>query len=190
MKIPFYRQDWDVSKYRSMGFGNKEDCEYWKNSACGVLCLRMAVESWGGSVIGIKKYIDEGVAIGAYSHKNGWNHAGLAELAGKFGLSASNSVSLKTESIKDCLVKGGLVMISIKTAFKTKRNWREKIFFWRKRGGHLCLISGFETQNRRITGFRVQHTSIRSEWNWRDKIIPIDQFIGSSTGRGVVFFRS
>lgn len=184
--IPFYPQDWDVTKYREMGFVDQVECEYWKNSSCGVLCLKMAVEGLGGPVWPIKKYIDKGMELGAYSHERGWSHIGLAKLGNTFDFDCQNFEGVSMAELGEYVMLGSLVIVSIPTAFRKSEQLIDRIKFWRKPGGHLCLVRGVKYENDQIQGFEVNHTSINPDLNWENRLVDIDLFSQVYTGRVIV----
>jgi len=189
--IPFYPQKWDLSKWQELGFDSYEDAQYWERSSCGALCLKMAIDSFlmeRGEPLSlpINKFIQQGVAVGAYNDALGWMHKGLTDLAQSYGVSAKAHRNVKLEKLKEFLSKGYLPIISIKVGFVPKKRLRERILFWRKFGGHLALAVGFEEEEGKLRGFYVNHTSIRENWNWEQHFIPLVKFKHGFTGSCVV----
>lgn len=75
MNIPYYSQHNDVTR------------EEWKNRACGVTCVKMILDSFGQAQdITIDQLIDEGIFVGGYNEKVGWNHEGLVRLLHNHGV--------------------------------------------------------------------------------------------------------
>ena len=181
--IPFYPQIWDLNNWEGLGFKSREDAIYWQNSSCGVLCLKMATEALlTREIDSISKIIEKGKDIGAYSHEKGWSHQGLTKLAEIYGVNAYSSEFLTGIELKKILSKGGLVIVSIKWAFRCSKSWKERIFFWRKKGGHLALVVGHENEK----GFIVNHTSTSQGYNWERRLVPFETFKRGFTGRGIV----
>lgn len=180
--IPFYSQIWDLNKWSELGFNSYQDAKYWQDSSCGVLCLKMAVDGiLAEESDPIAEMIKKGQEIGAYSHTQGWSHQGLAELARWYQVKAHPDQALTAVKIKKILEEGGLVIASVKWAFESTKSWRERVLFWRKRGGHLALIIGYHRE-----GFAVNHTSITPGYNWQGELVPFKKFSQGFTGRGVV----
>lgn len=191
LTIPFYPQKWNLSDWRALGFDNYADAEYWEKSSCGVLCLKMAIDAFLNEQgkpksPSISEYIKKGVEIGAYTDALGWNHAGLVRLAQYFGIPATAHKIFNTQEIKDALLRNCLCIISIKWAFKPRKSLKEKIFPWKKIGGHLALVVGFKEEGGILSGFYVNHTSILQEYNWENTFIPIKKFREGFTDRGIV----
>lgn len=183
--IPFYPQIWDLDSWNELGFSSREEALYWQNSSCGILCLKMAIEGLLDSEIDtIFELIQKGEQIGAFSDPIGWSHVGLAQLAGQYGVEAYARESIAEDEMKHILHHGGLVIVSAKWAFRLHKTLKEKVLFWKKSGGHLVLVTGYNEK-----GFIVNHTSITPGYNWQQKCIPFSVFRLGCTGRGVVVKR-
>ncbi len=184
-EIPFYSQYWDLDRWAEMGFKDRKEAEYWQESSCGILCLQMVLEGLGlVQNIPIINLIRTGAEIGAYTHEKGWSHKGLVRLADRFGVKAISKEKLSTDALKGFLDTGRLPIVSIKWAFRDTKSLRERLFFWKRYGGHLALLIGYDE-----TGFIVHHTSIRKEYNWEARQIPFADFERGFTGRAVMISR-
>jgi hypothetical protein len=188
--VPFYPQKWELSEWQNNGFNSFEDAEYWERSSCGVLCLKMAMDSilmkdQLPPAPSIVDFIKKGVALGAYSDATGWSHIGLVQLARAFGFSAIARKQVGPTEIRKMLTQNSFPIVSVRWAFENHRTRAEKILFWKKFGGHLALVVGFEEDAGSILGFYVHHTSILPEYNWPYKFIPLEQFMRAFTGRCV-----
>ncbi|MFH0852345.1 MAG: hypothetical protein V1845_01975 [bacterium] len=188
--VPFYSQKWDVSEWQKLGFDNYQNAEYWEKSSCGILCLKMAIDFFlmkKGEEMSqsVADYIKVGLELNAYTDSEGWNHNGLVKIANRFGFKGS-AKNVKIKGLQNMLKSNALPIISIKWAFKNNKSLKERIIFWRKVGGHLALVTGFEEdEGHALKGFYVHHTSILLEYNWQHKFIQLEQFKGAFTGRCV-----
>ncbi len=190
LSVPFYSQSWNLDEYEKLGYQSREEAEYWQRSCCGILCIKMAMDSFLAEqnkplTPSIKKLIDSGVARGFYDDRSGWTHQGLVSMIQGFGFTAV-SKNLSVDELVGGLEKNHLAIVSIKWAFQNRKTLKEKILFWKKYGGHLGLVFGFEKKDGEITGFYVHHTSKISEQNWQARFVPIKIFIGGYTGRGII----
>lgn len=190
LSVPFYSQSWNLDEYAKLGYASRVEAEYWQKSCCGILCLKMAVDSLlqkENKPISpsVKKLIDLGVSLGFYSDKNGWSHYGLVEMIRSFGFVATARNSNITE-LTETLRKNNIPIVSIKWALQNHKTFKEKILFWKKYGGHLALLVGFEESSDAITGFYVHHTSKILEQNWEARFVPIKTFLAGYTGRGII----
>ncbi len=190
-EVPFYSQKWDLSQWQKLGFESFEDAQYWEKSSCGILCLKMAIDGLLSVEAkplspSIAEYIKKGVEIGAYDDSVGWSHNGLAQLAKEFGFSAESRESGGAVKLCEMLKQNFLPIVSIKWAFENYRSWKEIIFFWKKFGGHLALVVGFEEEEGRLKGFYVHHTSILPDYNWQAKFLPLERFEQGFTGRCII----
>lgn len=191
IEVPFYPQKWDLSQWKDLGFESFDDAKYWEKSSCGVLCLKMAIDgfllaqakSLSPSIV---EYIKKGLDIGAYKDSVGWIHSGLARLANEFGFSSINRGNVSVAELHETLKQNFLPIISIKWAFNNYKTLKEKILFWKKFGGHLALIVGFEEEEGELKGFYVNHTSIYPEYNWQYKFLSLQKFEQGFTGRCII----
>jgi len=62
----------------------------WQTRACGIMALKMVLESLDYPTPSAKKMIIEGLKQGAYLAGIGWKHDGLADLAKFYGAKAKN----------------------------------------------------------------------------------------------------
>ncbi|NQV90687.1 C39 family peptidase [Candidatus Uhrbacteria bacterium] len=188
--VPFYTQCWDLDAWQDSGYASRKDAEYWQRSSCGILCAKMVMNGLReGSVQDtIKELIDVGVAKEAYSDASGWSHDGLVELIQSFSFEAQRG-SFSTEVLRETLTSGALPIVSIKWAFQNTKTFKERILFWKKYGGHLAVLVGFEEDSGRLTGFYVHHTSKIPEQNWESRFVPLHTFLKGYTGRGILVWQ-
>ena len=182
-QLPFYSQSWDLDKWKEAGFESKKDAEYWQNSSCGILCLGMILHKINHKPVSVSELVAKGRKISAYDYTYGWSHDGLVSLAKEYGLEAKRYERLSLDDLKNFLDHGRVVIISIKWAFEDQKTLKEKIMFWKKIGGHLALVVGYDSDS---GNFIVHHTSIRPEFNWENRRVSQDVFRKSFTGRGIV----
>jgi hypothetical protein len=190
IKTPFYPQKWNLSEWKKLGFESFEDAQYWEKSSCGILCLKMAIDGFLLAKAeplspSIAEYIKKGIAIGAYKDSVGWSHDGLVRLAKEFGFSA-NRQNVSAVELRENLKRNCLSIISIKWAFEDYKSIKEMLMFWKKSGGHLALVTGFEEEGKNVKGFYVNHTSLLPQYNWQDKFVPLEKFMRGFTGRCIV----
>lgn len=98
--VPFYSQFADISD------------PSWQGVGCGIASIAMAIGYYTGEALNVDDLLAEGIRAGAYLDHAGWTHAGLLNLAGKYGLTG-RSVSLQSlgeakalEELKKVLVDG------------------------------------------------------------------------------------
>lgn len=189
MSVPFYSQKWDLANWKDLGFKNFDEAKYWERSSCGILCLKMAMDAYISSNSKkmsprIHDLIKKGVEIGAYDDSLGWKHDGLVRLANEFEFFAERNTEKDSQALSELLEDNSLLIVSIKWAFHNHKTVKEQILFWKKYGGHLALVIGYENDSAgNLIGFYVHHTSIRQDYNWEAKLIPIDVFEKGFTGR-------
>lgn len=181
--VPLVSQHWDLDKWKTLGFDSWEDAEYWQRSCCGILCLQEIASFFNATSYSTKQLIDEGQKLGGYSEEHGWKHEGLVRLAEKLGLKAERK-SLSADELKTALNNKKLPIVSIKWAFKPNKSLKEKLLFWKKYGGHLAVVVGYDD-----AGFYVNHTSKILEQNWKARLVPIDTFSAGYTRRAILVWK-
>lgn len=183
LTFPFYSQVWNLEEWQKLGFIDKQEARYWQNSSCGILCLKMAIEGVLDTEIDpISNLIKKGLSLHGYSDEKGWSHAGLVKLAEQYGVTAISKGKLTTNAIINLLDDGAVLIISIKWAFIPVKTWMERLTFWKKKGGHLALIVGYE----KYKGFYVNHTSTLENYNWENRLILFSEFKKGFTGRAII----
>lgn len=111
--VPFYSQFKDIS---SPG---------WQKVGCGIASLAMVVDYFATSSVSVNKMLSEGIALGAYSSKNGWTYAGLISLAAKYRMQGESRILYNT-STENALaklqsdLKSGPVLASVHYKFDPK----------------------------------------------------------------------
>ncbi|TAL49855.1 hypothetical protein EPN81_04480 [Patescibacteria group bacterium] len=187
MNVPFYTQCWDLDAWRDLGYRSYEEAEYWQRSSCGMLCAKMVMNGLREGAVqhSVKELIDIGVAKGMYADAIGWSHDGLVDLIESFSFVARRG-RYSVDALRDGLASGALPIVSIKWAFKNAKTLKERILFWKKYGGHLAVLVGYEEEDSHVTGFYVHHTSKILEQNWEARFVPIKKFLKGYTGRGIL----
>ncbi|MDP2629678.1 MAG: C39 family peptidase [Candidatus Harrisonbacteria bacterium] len=188
--IPFYSQDWNLDDWENLGYKSKEEAAYWQESCCGILCMKMILDRFQlrkneDLLPPVKELIDQGVKRGAYHAITGWSRSGLAAFIKSFNYHAE-AKNLSVHDIKEALDRGQFVIASVKWGFQGHRNLKERIQFWRKHGGHLIVVLGYEERKGDLTGFYVHHTSEIEEIEWPDAFIPLAKFSKNFARRGIV----
>lgn len=188
--VPFYSQHWDLDDWQNLGYKSRKDAHYWQESCCGILCMKMVLDSFRAQknqslLPSVKALIDQGVERGAYQDATGWSHVGLVSFIESFDYPA-RACKLKVKDIKKALDNNQLIIVSIKWGFRSDKGLKEKILFWKKYGGHLAVVIGYEEENDKILGFYVHHTSKVEELEQADEFISISKFLKGFTGRGIV----
>lgn len=181
--VPLFSQSWDLDKWKGLGFKSHSDAEYWEKSCCGILCVKEIATYLTDKEYSTWGLIKKGLSLSGYTHKNGWSHEGLILLARELGLNAEKT-NCEVGNLQKALDEKKLPIVSIKWAFIPKKYFKEKLFFWKKYGGHLAVVVGYDNK-----GFFVNHTSIVPEKNWKAKHIPFEQFRASYTGRSILVWK-
>jgi len=122
----------------------------WRERACGIVCLKMALEVYSSSAFSVMDLINEGQVLGAYQKDIGWSHRGLVLLAHNRGVPAyqeefcsedprtkqpfehrEHELALHAmKKFKEELTRGKSILVSMKKEFKNHTS------------SHLVLLTG------------------------------------------------
>ena len=141
LEVPYYSQYLDVINLD------------WQPRACGIVCLKMLLESRGIQTPSLDKMIEQGNAIGAYG-ESGWKHAGLIALAYQYGIRLSRAEWRHSDTkTADGLNEEGIeFLISELRAGKPVLISAIKKFTETDKF-HLMVLTGFEEKDGVVTGF-------------------------------------
>lgn len=133
----------------------------------------------------IRDYIRTGIELKAYTDEQGWGHDGLIRLARHYGAHATRETSASVSQLTEWVRQGSIPLVSVKWGFETTKSLKERLLFWKKYGGHIAVVVGFEPDDH-PTSILVHHTSKRPEGNWVYRPIPFKTFKASFTGRCIL----
>ncbi len=181
--VPLYTQHWNLDEWKKLGYKSREDAEYWQRSCCGILCVNEITTFLNNNEYSTPDLIKRGQELNGYSDELGWKHDGLVRLSEQLGLKAEKCL-MALDGLKEALDKKKLPIVSIKWAFKNTKSLKERLFFWKKYGGHLAVVVGYDDK-----GFYVNHTSKIAEQNWKAGLVPYDNFHLCYTGRAILVWK-
>lgn len=135
----------DDPNWARSGASSPEDYRFWSWRACGMACLRMALEYWQGITPPIVALGHEYLEAGAYVRREGGLHGLVYEpfarhTRERFGLHAESRPSLELLEVAGHLGPGGLAMLSVHPGIR--RGEVEPPV----RGGHLVLAVGADPE--------------------------------------------
>ena len=166
MKIPasYYSQYLDVTD------------EKWQPRACGIVCLKILLESRGVSLPSLDEMIEQGVAIGAYG-ESGWKHDGLIALAEMYGAQIERAEWRKSDykNQEELNEEGIQFIISELRAFRAVivsviKKFQDDDKF------HMVVLIGLEEKNGEVTGFYYHDSDAKVREEGENLLVPIDIF--------------
>lgn len=174
LNVPYYSQHLDV-----------ED-EKWKPRACGIVCLKMAMDYYGRKTPPIDDLIKEMEFINGFGDF-GSEHESLVMMARNYGLHAyrqefksliNDHINKKVEksSHEDRLTEEGLNKIIRKLAnnqpiiVSAVKNFSDSEKF------HLVVLTGIEKEGQKIKGFYYHDPAAFERREGMYKFVPIDIF--------------
>lgn len=169
------------------GAETREEYAYWTERACGVACVKMVVEAFGGPARPLVGWARAGVALGGYltdkrpdgsSAERGWLHSSLAELIIRAGFYAEPRPA-SLEELPNLLGQGWLLIASVSYQIGTSLPVT-------KRGGHLVVVSGVELSGGQLEALIINNPSGRTQDLRVNARIPTVRFAAAYTGRVIV----
>ncbi len=164
LDVPYYSQKIDV---KDLG---------WKNRACGIVCLKMAMDFYKKDTPSLDELIKIGVETGAYS-LSGWIHQGLIDIAEKFGLRMvreefrsddfAEAEKLREKGINkivESLQDDNPVLVSAVKKFKEVNKF------------HMMILIGFEGDPKNPEGFYYHDPDAESVEEGKNLLVPLEVF--------------
>lgn len=168
-QVPMCRQLIDPDEWEAHGGSELGDRMEWSNRACGMAALRMILLAYGYETPTVTELVKLGVKEDALTDR-GWLHAGIADLAGGFGLKGE-AVPVAAEDLTSRL-NNGPAIISV----------TEQLPQDGRKGGHLIVAHGYEDGPDPVILFRDP-----SRWGQDHDRVPLSRLAASYTGRAIVF---
>jgi hypothetical protein len=175
-------------RWAESGAETPQEYAYWVDRACGVACLKMAVEALGGPAVSLVEWARLGVEKGGYlirrdekgdAHEVGWVHAALAGMAREAGLE-SQAKAADLAEICDHLRRGTLVIASV--SYQAGDDRLEITH----RGGHLMVVIGAEVDESGPLTFTVNNPSGRRAELQAGARLPAARFAQAFSGRVIL----
>lgn len=164
LTVPYYSQHLDVTD------------EVWKSRACGIVCLKMLLESKGVNTPPLDEMIGQGCAIGAHGEW-GWKHDGLVALGKQYGakLSCAEWRQSNIKSSDEMNEEGIKFLISELHAHRPVIVSAIKKFLEDDKF-HMVVLTGFEESSGEVTGFYYHDPDHEIEISGENLFVPIDTF--------------
>lgn len=162
--IPYYSQYLDVIN------------PGWQPRACGIVCLKMLLESRGVQTPSLDGMIEQGNMIGAYG-ESGWKHDGLIALAYQYGIKLSRAEwrQSNTKTTDELNEEGIEFLISELRAGKAVLVSAIKKFTETDKF-HLVVLTGFEEKDGVMTGFYYNDSDTQVREEGENLFVTIDTF--------------
>ena len=136
----------DDPGWQRSGAVTPQEYAYWSWRACGMACLRMALQHWQGAAPPMMDLARDLLAAGGYVRREDGGLDGLiyapfaVRVRERFGLYAQARPELPAADIRAELLAGRLVMLSVHPSIRTH------LIDPPRRGGHLVLAVGTSPQ--------------------------------------------
>ena len=177
--VPFYTQR--TTDFRAEGYFSEEEALYWQPRGCGIASLRMIIDgirtSQGKNCVEPQgTMIYKGLERHAYVEELGWIHRGLVDLAKDYDIEGESHRKASVEDVIQAINHGMLCMASVSVLFNQE-----------KRGGHLIVVKGYETENGKVCNLIVNHPSSNEKYNWENYSVSLEHFRNSFSGAFMSF---
>ncbi len=178
-------------RWAESGAKTPSEYAYWTQRACGVACLKMCVDAFGGEPRSLVDWANAGLKINGYlvktgangqSEEIGWRHAALAALCHQQGLHAEALPATLAEIIAH-LRADKLVIASVSYEIGT-------LGAVTKKGGHLVVVTGALLDDADApTHIVINNPSGRYAHLRAGAVIPVERFAAAYTGRVITAWR-
>jgi hypothetical protein len=175
----------DDPRWAESGAETLEEYAYWSDRACGVACVKMVVEAFGGEVRPLVEWARSGSALGGYLNEirpdgsraeRGWLHSALAKLITDEGFYAE-ACSAELADIPGLLDEKYVLIASVSYQIGTHLPVT-------RRGGHLVVVSGADLDDGgRLSALILHNPSGRTEQLRVNACVPVARFAAAYTGR-------
>ena len=172
--------------WRRSGAQSPAEYAYWVERACGVVCVQMCAEAFGGAHRSMVEWAHRGQEIGGYlivdedgkPAERGWIHGKLAELLRAEEIPAyAGPASL--QDMAAVLRGGGLLICSV----SYELGFEGPVTF---KGGHLVVVRGMDIQDGEVITVYINNPSGRKRELQENAPIPAARFLEAYTGRVIV----
>ena len=162
--VPYYSQKINVSD------------PYWKERACGVLCLKMVLDFLGTKTPALDEFIQLGVSAGAYGEW-GWTHTGLVSVAMSLGVVMERKEFRSQDPVEaEKLLNEGINEL-VSSLEKEKPVLISAIKKWiETKKFHMVVLVGFEMDEGVLKGFYYHDPDAYTEGEGENQFVPIETF--------------
>lgn len=175
--------------WASYGAATPEEYAHWARRACGVVCVKMAVEGiMGLAPRPVMDWVREGLALDGYlteqradrAVEKGWKHASLARLAVQHGCDASLAGGMTVESLAAHLREDRAVIASVTSELGEEGPLT-------RASGHLVVAFGAVLdEDGGVCEVVIHNPSGRTTALQAGARIPVERFTLGFSGRGIV----
>lgn len=174
--------------WQQWGCASKDEYAYWVDRACGIACIKMVVEGFGGPQRPMMEWIQDALERDGYMVKadangnlveRGWLHRVLAELINAAGFQAFSQPA-SIEDIAGYLDNGQVIIASVSYELGKDASITHK-------GGHLVVVIGVDiTDEGEVDNIYIHNPSGRLEQYQANARIEADRFSQAYSGRVIL----
>lgn len=170
--------------WQETGAATQQEYAYWAVRSCGMVCVKMCVESFGGPSLPLQAWIDRGLVLNAYltekrpsqaSIEKGWLHAGVAQVMEQAGL-LTEVKAVDMAALYGDLSMGKLAIASVSHELGSGDEITHQ-------GGHLVVVSAMLCKDGDMSAVVVHNPSGRTAVLQAGAVIPVERFEQAFSGR-------
>ena len=173
-------------RWQGFGFKTADEYAFWSWRACGIVCLKMIIDTFNGSDEKVRALLERGIELGGYvaydkSGKlvdKGWYYKALINLAREYGFNGKIFSHLSIQSICREILSKHFVIASVDPGLIRGDRIESQY-----KGGHVVLVHGFKREDGHCVGFYLHNPSGKSE-ETRKAFISIEVFKKAFAERG------
>jgi hypothetical protein len=174
-------------RWAESGAADPSEYAHWADRSCGIACVKMLVEAFGGPQQPMMSWIRAGLGLDGYRVERGadgqlfevgWVHKALAELIRPYAAACWPEAAGLSEIVAHLRQARALiasVSYEIGTPGPVTRS-----------GGHLVVVTGAELTAGELTALHLHNPSGRTEALRVDARVPVERFLAGFTGRIIV----
>ena len=170
-QVPMCRQRIDPGEWDAHGGAALGDRAEWSDRACGMAALRMILLAYHRPAPPLTELVALGVREGALTDR-GWLHAGIARLAGQFGIPA------RAQPVAAPDLPGHLAAAPVIVSVT------EKLPDDGRKGGHLVVARGYHDTRPGDPDILFRDPS---GWGQTCDRVPLSRLAASYSGRAITF---
>lgn len=174
--------------WNTFGFSSRDEYVFWAPRLCGLVCLKMVIDSTALNIESVAMLTDEGVRKGGYLVRDaagnmvdkGWIYKPLAKMARERGL---DSRVLRDQTIDDLaglIVENQAVIASVNPRVIRGDEPPSEAA---PRGGHLVVVYGVDIQESKPSRFFLYNPSGRTP-ETQEAVVPAELVASTFAGRG------
>lgn len=169
--------------WRSLGFNDKDDVDYWSPRACGACCVTMLARASQHDVT-VADVVKQGVELGGYDigTDQGWFYQPLTEQLKSYGYTAEVAPYLSITRLATHILGGGTAILSVNPQIIRG----DDVVTNHDKSGHLVLAVGVDIRGGRVDSLTIHNPSGKDKHTRENATVSVDTLQRSYGRRGIL----